>query len=131
MKLIGSLGLAALVALALPGVAALAHPRLIASTPAAQASVSAPTTVQMRFSERLVAPMTGAEVTRAAMAAMPGMASHPAGKIGGFSARVGDDGKTLTLTRRQPLAAGHYSVAWHAVSVDTHRIAGRFEFTVR
>ena len=131
MKSIPKLCLGAAIALALPASAALAHPRLLASTPAAQATVSAPSTVQLRFSERLVAPMTGADVVTAAMPAMPGMAARAPAKVSGFVARFSSDGKTMTLSRRQALAAGHYSVAWHAVSVDTHRIAGRFDFTVR
>jgi methionine-rich copper-binding protein CopC len=30
-----------------------------------------------------------------------------------------------------PLKPGVYTVHWHAVSVDTHRTQGSFQFTVR
>lgn len=41
------------------------------------------------------------------------------------------DGKTLNLVRSAPLPSGRYTAAWHAVSVDTHRVAGRFLFAVK
>ena len=37
----------------------------------------------------------------------------------------------LILRPAAPLSSGTYVVAWHAVSTDTHRVAGRYSFTVR
>ena len=38
--------------------------------------------------------------------------------------------KTLIVTPAQPLPAGTYNVKWNAVSVDTHKSAGDYSFTV-
>jgi len=32
---------------------------------------------------------------------------------------------------KSPLGAGRYSVAWHVVSADTHRVSGNFAFAVK
>ena len=52
--------LASLAALALvvPGVA-MAHPKLVSSTPAADSSVAKPTEITLNFNETLVAPLSG------------------------------------------------------------------------
>ena len=128
MAVLRNLSLALATAAALTGAAAEAHPRLVSSTPGANALASRPASVQLRFSERLVAPMTGADVV---MTGMPGAMQHQPVKMNGFVASMGTDGKTLTLVRKQPLPAGRYTVSWHAVSVDTHRVAGRFAFAVK
>lgn len=108
--------------------AAQAHPKLVASTPAANSAVAKPTRIQLKFSEKLLAAMTGAEVT---MIAMPGMAGHQPMKMTGIAAAMGSDGRTLTLTMRRPLTAGTYLVAWHAVAADTHRVQGKYVFLVK
>jgi copper resistance protein C len=38
--------------------------------------------------------------------------------------------KVLIVTPAQPLPAGTYQVKWNAVSVDTHKSAGDYSFTV-
>ena len=116
-----------LAALALAG-AAQAHPKLLASTPSANASVTKPGKIELKFSEALIGPMTGAELM---MTGMPGMANHAPMKITGFTAAIGQDRKTLTLMLRRALAAGTYRVTWHAVAADTHRVQGTFTFTVK
>jgi methionine-rich copper-binding protein CopC len=45
--------------------------------------------------------------------------------------RLDDKDKSLFLVSLPPLPAGTYTVIWHAVSVDTHKTQGRFEFTVK
>ena len=42
-----------------------------------------------------------------------------------------DKDKTLLIVSVPKLPAGTYTVTWHAVSVDTHRTQGHFEFTVK
>jgi copper resistance protein C len=37
----------------------------------------------------------------------------------------------LIVPISKALAAGAYTVHWHAVSVDTHHTQGTFEFTVK
>ena len=40
------------------------------------------------------------------------------------------DKKTLIVTPTVPLSAGEYKVEWHAVSVDTHKSEGAYQFKV-
>ena len=116
-----------LAALAVAGVAQ-AHPKLLTSTPSANASVAKPGKIELKFNEPLIGPMTGAELV---MTGMPGMANHAPMKITGFTAAIGPDRKTLTLLLRRALTAGSYRVTWHAVAADTHRVQGTFAFTVK
>lgn len=113
--------------LSLAGVAD-AHPRLMSATPTANSLVAAPSRIALKFSEKLIGPMTAADVL---MTGMPGKPHHQPVKMAGFRAALAADGKTLLLARAKPLPAGTYSVAWHAVSVDTHRVAGTFAFSVK
>ena len=46
-------------------------------------------------------------------------------------AHLDDKDRSLFLISLPPLSAGTYTVIWHAVSVDTHKTQGRFEFTVK
>ena len=117
----------AIATLALSG-AAQAHPRLLSSTPKVGAAVARPHMIQLKFSERLIGPMTGADVVTTPM---PGMVGRPSVKMAGFATTLGADGKTLTLSRKAALPAGGYQVVWRAVSTDTHRVAGRFAFSVK
>lgn len=128
MKLLPSLagGIAAL--LTLSAVPALAHPRLIASTPAAKATASNVKQLSLTFSEPLMAPISGIALI---MTGMPGVTSHPPMKINGVRTSVGKDGKTLIAALDRPLVPGTYKLDWHAVSTDTHRITGTLSFTVR
>ena len=116
--------LAALATLAMPA-AAMAHPRLVSSDPAADATVSKPTTITLTFSETLVAPLSGIELT---MTAMPGMANHKPMPVKGFTTKVG--GKTMTASLPRALPAGTYLLEWHAVAADQHRIEGSYSFKV-
>ena len=105
---------------------ALAHPKLVSSTPAANATVSKPTSLSLTFNESLLAPMSGIELT---MTAMPGMAGHSPMKVAGFKTAV--TGKTMVATLPRALPAGTYAVKWHAVAGDTHRIEGNYGFKVK
>jgi copper resistance protein C len=46
-------------------------------------------------------------------------------------AHLDDKDKSLFLVSLPQLPTGTYTVIWHAVSVDTHKTQGRFEFTVK
>ena len=105
-----------------------AHPRLIGTIPMAKSVTARPNQVQLKFNEKLLGGMTGADVL---MVGMPGKPSHPPMKMPGFAKSVGPDGETIILKRAAPLSAGTYRVNWHAVSVDTHRVAGSFSFGVK
>lgn len=115
----------AVAALALPGVA-LAHPKLVSATPAADATVAKPTRIALEFSEAPVAPLSGMELT---MTAMPGMANHEPMPIKGFKTTV--EAKSLVATLPRALPAGTYALKWHAVAADQHRVEGAYTFTVR
>lgn len=106
---------------------AIAHPKLLSSTPAANATVKPTAKVELRFSERLVAKLSSAQVV---MTGMPGMADHPPMPMQGRAA-IAPDGNTLVVTFARPLAAGTYKVTWQVVSADTHKITGSLDFKVR
>lgn len=105
---------------------AYAHPKLIMATPAADATVSKADRVELRFSEKLMPAFTGADLTMTG----PGSDAHAMVKVASATT-FGKDGQTLIVTPSAPLAAGRYSVAWHAVSTDTHRVTGNYTFTVK
>lgn len=117
----------ALIGSAIGGLA-LAHPKLLTTSPSANASVARPNTVRLKFSENLIGSMTSADVM---MTGMPGNAHHKPVKMTGFKGVLGSDGKTLTLTRARTLSTGSYRVLWHAVAIDTHRVSGSFNFAVK
>lgn len=125
MKRIPHLAGSIAVILALSAAPALAHPKLVAATPAAKATVSNVKQLSLTFSETLVAPVSGVALT------MTGMANHAPMKIAGIKTSVAKDGKTLVASLAKPLAPGAYKLDWHAVSTDTHRITGTLSFTVR
>src|SRR3546814_9820308 len=66
---------------------ALAHPKLVSSTPAASATVGATNRLTLTFSERLMPRLSGVDL---AMTGMPGMANHAPMKIGGATTAVGE-----------------------------------------
>lgn len=114
-----------LAALAAPA-DALAHTQLVASTPAAEASVRNVTRLTLTFSEAVVAPLSGIALT---MTSMPGMANHDPMPIRGFTTQV--EGKVMTVSLPRALPAGTYVLEWHAVAADQHRMEGSYNFTVR
>ena len=105
-----------------------AHTKLVASTPAANATVGKTTRIVLTFNEKVLSQFAGASLL---MTGMPGMANHAPMKMTGVSSQVGGDGKTMTLTLQRPLPAGTYRVNWHAAGADTHRMEGNFSFSVK
>lgn len=104
--------------------AALAHPKLVAATPAADAAVAPPSRIALRFSEKLMPKLSDVTLS---MTGMNGM-KHAPMPVGSTTTAAGD---TLTVIPAKPLTAGSYRVEWHVVSADTHRIAGSYAFSVR
>jgi copper resistance protein C len=100
--------------------AAAAHPELKATVPAANASTHSPTEIRLLFNEALLARYSGAEL------------KDEAGKHieTGAAAVAGDGKKQLFVPLKPQLAPGKYTVEWHAVSEDTHRVKGSFTFKV-
>ena len=109
------------------GATAEAHPKLLRTTPAANATVDAPTRVMLAFSERLIGPMSGGDIIATALA---GHGTTAAMKVAGVTSAV-IGGKSLMLTLKRPLAPGSYRLNWHVVSVDTHRVQGTLSFKVK
>lgn len=104
--------------------AANAHPKLVSATPAANATVAKPAHIELHFSEKLVPAFSKANLT---MAAMPGMAAMTMAS----TSKVSADGQTLVITPKSPLPAGRYTVTWHVVSTDTHKVDGSYGFAVK
>jgi len=106
----------ALIALMLlAAVPAFAHAKLIGSTPAADASVKSPPLIKLQFSEPLEPAFSGAAL------------AGPDGKPIPVSVSVGAAGITLIPGTLKP---GQYSVTWHSVGHDTHRVTGTVRFKV-
>jgi copper resistance protein C len=106
-------------AVGLSAAAAVAHAHLVQTSPAENASVSSPSEVALRFSERLE-PAFSAVVVR-----------DGSGKqVDKHDSRLDKtDGLTLHVSL-PPLAAGEYRVEWRAVSTDSHKVQGRYTFRV-
>jgi len=115
-RTIGGLAATAITLLAATSVAA--HTRLVASNPAANAAVAAPTRIVLTFSERLEPRFSGFSLSRGG------------GRVPTTPA-VGRDRRTLVGSPSRPLQPGVYRVAWRAVSIDGHRVQGAYGFTVR
>ena len=114
---------AALLAAALCAVAgvAQAHPELVKADPAVRGHVSgSPRALRITFSEPLVPAFSGAELIGP---------SGQAVKLG-KPAVDSKDKRVLIVPITARLAPGTYTVKWHAVSSDTHRITGSYTFMV-
>lgn len=97
----------------------LAHARLVSTTPAAGANVTAPRSVHLTFSERFAAPFSTVEV------------EDSRGRAVSVTKIVSEDGKTLGGTFAAPLPTGTYRVTWAIAAADGHRMTGNYSFTVR
>ena len=98
-----------------------AHPRLQTASPAAGAALKvAPKEIRMNFSEGLIVQFTGLELK-----------DGNGRQIQTGTAMLNrNDNTKLVVPVQARLTAGTYNVAWHAVSVDTHRVSGRYSFKV-
>lgn len=123
--LIGGIALAA-TAVTAPAVA-LAHARVVASSPAQGSTVASPRRVTLTFSEALLPPTAATSIV---MTAMPGAENHGEMAIRNFTTGWSNNNKTMTLTLRQPLRPGSYDVRWQAAAADGHRMKGSVSFTV-
>ena len=113
------LNTAALLTLMAGASAAFAHAHLEQSTPAADSTVSNVKELRLVFTEGVEQAFTKVVLTHdQAPVAVSSIKTEPANK------------KILIVTPAQPLPAGTYNVKWNAVSVDTHKSAGDYSFTV-
>jgi methionine-rich copper-binding protein CopC len=102
--------------------AVFAHAHLKTAEPAPNAQVTAaPHNLRLVFSEQIepkFSKLTLQDGTGHAIATGP-LALDPA------------DPKVVIVPVKDTLKAGTYKVNWHAVSVDTHKSAGSYRFTVK
>ena len=116
-----TIGTLAVLAISLLAISASAHPTLTSANPAADVSSKvSPTEIRLNFSESVIAKFSGLEL------------KDEAGKAiaTGVPANDPKDRKQLVVPVPSPLMAGHYTVTWHAVSEDTHRVKGKYSFGV-
>jgi methionine-rich copper-binding protein CopC len=116
-----TIGTLAILAISLLATAANAHPKLNSASPAADVSTKvSPTEIKLNFSEGVIAKFSGIEL------------KDEAGKTIATGAPANDpkNQKQLVVPLAAPLMAGHYTVTWHAVSEDTHRVKGEYSFGV-
>ncbi|MFY1039952.1 copper homeostasis periplasmic binding protein CopC [Pantoea agglomerans] len=101
---------------------AAAHAHLQSSIPAAKAQVMTSTdALTLNFSEDIEAAFSG--VTLLDSAQKP---------VATAKARVESGQKNrLIVGLSQPLRAGSYQVNWHVLSVDGHKTAGSYRFSVK
>ena len=96
---------------------ALAHAFLENAKPAAGENLrAAPAKLELHFSEALEPAFSGVTVTDAAGADMSAGAATT-------------NGTQMDLPLKA-LKPGRYRVSWHAVSVDTHRTEGKYNFLI-
>ena len=99
-----------------------AHGSLEKSAPARDAAVPGDVKeIRLDFSESVIAKLSGIEL------------KDQGGKTITTGTAVNDpkDKKKLVVPLQAPLQAGAYTVNWHAVSDDTHRVKGSYSFKVQ
>lgn len=116
-KMVAFMAVAGAAAL-LTATGAQAHAKLASATPAANAMLmAAPKQIVLKFTEKLQPKFSGFDLSLSG-AAVP------------VKTIVGKNGLTVVGTPAKPLRAGTYTVTWHAVTKDTHRIEGTYTFMV-
>jgi methionine-rich copper-binding protein CopC len=119
-RLVG-IGIAGAMALATSS-PALAHAKLVGSSPAANAAVATgPTSITLTFNERLVPAFSKFELV---------MPEHAGMKVP-VATIVSRDGKRIVGTLENRLSPGAYKVIWTAAGSDGHKLTGELAFRVR
>ena len=99
---------------------AFAHARLVQSSPASDAAISAPRVIRLTFSEKIVPAFSGLRL------------SMGDGMTVSTSTSLSDDGKTLIGRPTSPFMAGKWTLSWHATAADDgHKTEGTFSFTIK
>jgi methionine-rich copper-binding protein CopC len=100
---------------------ALAHPKLMATISAADAQAQSPQEIRLSFSEALITKFSDLHL------------KDQEGKHveTGPAASDPKDRKHLIVPIKAALAPGRYTVEWHVVAEDTHRIKGSYSFEVK
>ena len=112
--------------------AALAHARLVRSTPANQARLAAPPEqVELWFSELLEDGFNSVEVVQAAELTATPRTNLARDALARGAPVVDRDDRTHMTVPVQELGPGDYVVEWRVLSRDGHSAAGRFTFRVQ
>ena len=110
------------VGLVLFAASAIAHPMPRTESPKPNTVLTAsPTQIRIRFNEGLVGVFSGLELHNVSGKPIP---------LGPATLDPNDD-KVLAAPIRRALVPGTYTVKWHAVGDDTHRVAGQYAFKVK
>jgi copper resistance protein C len=100
---------------------AYAHAELVAAQPPVNGTVaSAPTELDLKFSEELDLKFTGVKVT-----------GPDKKEVKTDNAMLMESDKTFMVSLPAGLPAGTYKVEWHALSQDGHKTKGDYKFTVK
>ncbi len=119
MRLRHSIGTFAILTVIFLAGPAFAHPKLESASPAPDVSVvTSPKEIRLNFSEGIIAKFSGVEL------------KDEGGRIVTTGEPVTDSKKQLVVPVSTPLAPGRYTVSWHAVSEDTHKVNGDYSFRV-
>jgi hypothetical protein len=98
-----------------------AHAFLDHAEPKVGSSVTnSPTEIKVRFTQNLEPAFSKLEVRDA-----------KGKEVDKKDAHLDDQNMSLFIVSLPPLPSGTYTVIWHAVSVDTHKTQGHFEFTIQ
>ena len=127
MKYLNKFVATVLAATAIVSAPALAHPKLVTSKPAINATVARTGQIDLVFSEKLLAANTRIELV---MTSMPGMAMHAAMKMP-ISLMMGKDGKSIMVMSKRALTPGGYELRWMASGDDKEVVTGKFAFKVK
>jgi methionine-rich copper-binding protein CopC len=99
-----------------------AHPQLKAAGPAPGSVVKdSPKALRIQFNEGIVPGFSGVEIT------------NEKGEKQATGAATGapNDKAQLIVPLTSTLAPGKYTVVWHAVGDDTHKVEGKYNFEVK
>lgn len=101
---------------------AIAHPVPKTASPAPNAVLSAsPIEIRIGFNEKFVVAFSGLDLRDA---------SNRAVALGPSTVNPSDE-KEIFAQIKAPLVPGAYTVMWHAVGDDTHRVKGHYTFQVK
>lgn len=99
-----------------------AHAQLKAAGPAPGSTVNAsPKAIRIEFNEPVEVKFSGIELTN----------EGGQKQTTGTASIMPNDKKQMIVPVNGELAPGKYTVVWHAVGDDTHRVEGRFNFEIK
>lgn len=115
-----STALAIAFGICLTATSAFAHAGLVESIPAKGSTISAPKTIKLTFSEKIVPAFSGLKL------------SMGDGMVASTKTSLSDDGKTLMAQPTSPFMPGKWTLSWHATSADDgHKSEGSYSFTIK